>query len=135
MYKFPFSLPPFYTAIVRCLGVLEGLAIEVDGRFKIINGAYPYIAGRVLTDPQLQVLLPSRALLSSRFLVGALSSTARLSAGLAGVHGDDEAEPRALGPARGAAAVGVVGRGLGASTGHQSLRRLSLQARKRPPPL
>ncbi|KAJ1494065.1 hypothetical protein T484DRAFT_1766554, partial [Baffinella frigidus] len=53
-YKFPFALPPFYTAIVRCLGVLEGLAIEVDGRFKIINSAYPYIAGRVLTDPQLQ---------------------------------------------------------------------------------
>lgn len=29
MYKFPFSLPPFYIAIIRCLGVLEGLAIQV----------------------------------------------------------------------------------------------------------
>jgi len=54
MYKFPFKLPPYYTAIVRCLGVLEGLAIQVDGQFKIINNAYPYIASRVLTDPQLQ---------------------------------------------------------------------------------
>ena len=30
MYKFPFSLPPFYIAIIRCLGVLEGLAIQVS---------------------------------------------------------------------------------------------------------
>ena len=29
MYQFPFSLPPFYIAIIRCLGVLEGLAIQV----------------------------------------------------------------------------------------------------------
>jgi predicted unusual protein kinase regulating ubiquinone biosynthesis (AarF/ABC1/UbiB family) len=29
MYKFPFSLPPFYIAIIRCLGVLEGLALQV----------------------------------------------------------------------------------------------------------
>lgn len=30
MYKFPFSLPPYYIAIIRCLGVLEGLAIQVQ---------------------------------------------------------------------------------------------------------
>lgn len=29
MYKFPFSLPPFYISIIRCLGVLEGLALQV----------------------------------------------------------------------------------------------------------
>ena len=29
MYTYPFSLPPFYIAIIRCLGVLEGLAIQV----------------------------------------------------------------------------------------------------------
>jgi aarF domain-containing kinase len=50
MYKFPFSLPPFYIAIIRCLGVLEGLAIEVDEDFRIIQDAYPYIASRLLTD-------------------------------------------------------------------------------------
>lgn len=57
MYKFPFNLPPYYTAIVRCLGVLEGLAIQVDGKFRIINDAYPYVASRVLSDPQLQDIL------------------------------------------------------------------------------
>merc|ERR1719198_875732 len=52
MYKFPFSLPPFYIAIIRCLGVLEGLAIQVDRDFRIISDAYPYIASRLLTGPQ-----------------------------------------------------------------------------------
>lgn len=31
MYTFPFSLPPYYIAIIRCLGVLEGVAIQVRG--------------------------------------------------------------------------------------------------------
>lgn len=50
MYKFPFSLPPFYIAIIRCLGVLEGLAIQIDNNFRIVKDAYPYIASRLLTD-------------------------------------------------------------------------------------
>ncbi|KAL9181782.1 hypothetical protein ACHAXT_012125 [Thalassiosira profunda] len=50
MYKFPFSLPPFYISIIRCLGVLEGLAIQVDPNSRIISEAYPYVANRVLTD-------------------------------------------------------------------------------------
>jgi aarF domain-containing kinase len=52
MYTYPFSLPPFYIAIIRCLGVLEGLAIQVDPKAQIISEAYPYVASRVLTDSQ-----------------------------------------------------------------------------------
>jgi len=52
MYTYPFSLPPFYIAIIRCLGVLEGLAIQVDPQARIISEAYPYVASRVLTDSQ-----------------------------------------------------------------------------------
>ena len=51
-YTYPFSLPPFYISIIRCLGVLEGLAIQVDPEARIIKEAYPYVANRVLTDPQ-----------------------------------------------------------------------------------
>ena len=51
-YTFPFSLPPFYIAIIRCLGVLEGLAIQVDPSIKVISECYPYVASRVLTDRQ-----------------------------------------------------------------------------------
>jgi len=50
MYRFPFSLPPFYIAIIRCLGVLEGLAIQVDPKARIVSESYPYVASRVLTD-------------------------------------------------------------------------------------
>jgi hypothetical protein len=52
MYTYPFSLPPFYIAIIRCLGVLEGLAIQVDPQARVVSEAYPYVASRVLTDPQ-----------------------------------------------------------------------------------
>jgi len=52
MYTYPFTLPPFYISIIRCLGVLEGLAIQVDPQARIISEAYPYVASRVLTDPQ-----------------------------------------------------------------------------------
>ena len=47
MYKYPFSLPPFYIAVIRCLGVLEGVAMEVDNSFAIVKDAYPYIASRL----------------------------------------------------------------------------------------
>lgn len=59
MYTFPFSLPPYYTAVIRCLGVLEGVAIQVDRESRIISDAYPYIASRLLTDsaPELQSAL------------------------------------------------------------------------------
>jgi len=50
MYTYPFSLPPFYIAIIRCLGVLEGISIQVDPTFTIIKEAYPYIASLLLTD-------------------------------------------------------------------------------------
>lgn len=51
MFDYPFTLPAYYTAIIRCLGVLEGVAIQVDPNFKILNEAYPYIASKLLTDP------------------------------------------------------------------------------------
>jgi predicted unusual protein kinase regulating ubiquinone biosynthesis (AarF/ABC1/UbiB family) len=37
MYTYPFSLPPFYIAIIRCLGVLEGLAIQVSKSYAQSN--------------------------------------------------------------------------------------------------
>ncbi len=51
LYRYPFSLPPFYIAIIRCLGVLEGLAIQVDPKARVISAAYPYVASRVSMGP------------------------------------------------------------------------------------
>ena len=48
----PFSLPPFYTLIVRTLTILEGLALSVDPSFRLIKGAYPFIAKQILQNPE-----------------------------------------------------------------------------------
>ncbi|RYG66473.1 AarF/ABC1/UbiB kinase family protein [archaeon] len=37
MYKFPFSLPPYYISIIRCLGVLEGLAMQVGAVYSMVS--------------------------------------------------------------------------------------------------
>jgi len=57
MFEFSFHVPPFYTAIVRCLGVLEGLALSSSPDFKIIQNAYPYVSYRLLTDENLRPCL------------------------------------------------------------------------------
>ena len=61
MYAYPFSLPPFYTSMLRCLGVLEGVALQVDPSVAVIHAAYPYVAARLLTErsPRLQAALAS----------------------------------------------------------------------------
>jgi predicted unusual protein kinase regulating ubiquinone biosynthesis (AarF/ABC1/UbiB family) len=42
-----FRIPPFYSLIVRTLTILEGLALSVDPDFRLIRGAYPFIAKQV----------------------------------------------------------------------------------------
>ncbi|WP_320663571.1 ABC1 kinase family protein [Prochlorococcus sp. MIT 1223] len=50
MYKFPFQLPPYYALIIRSLITLEGIALSVDPKFKILGAAYPYFAKRLIED-------------------------------------------------------------------------------------
>lgn len=59
-YNLPFQIPPFFTLIARTLTIYEGLARYVDADFKLIRGAYPYIAAQILDsddNPDLQKLL------------------------------------------------------------------------------
>jgi len=46
-----FLLPTFYIATIRSLGILEGLAIEVDPKARVISAAYPYVTSRVSMGP------------------------------------------------------------------------------------
>ena len=55
MYKFPFQLPPYYALIIRSLITLEGIALSVDPKFKILGAAYPYFARRLMEDPDPQL--------------------------------------------------------------------------------
>jgi len=50
-YLLPFSLPPFYSLIIRTLTILEGLALSVDPSFRLVRGAYPFIAKQILSSP------------------------------------------------------------------------------------
>ncbi|MFM7426272.1 MAG: ABC1 kinase family protein [Elainella sp.] len=69
MYEFPFRVPAYYALIIRSLVTLEGIAINVDPNFKVLNKAYPYVAKRLLTDssPQLQSSLQDLLFKDGRF--------------------------------------------------------------------
>lgn len=51
MYRFPFQVPPYYALIIRSLVTLEGIALSINPKFKILGAAYPYFATRLLVDP------------------------------------------------------------------------------------
>ncbi|XP_048331114.1 uncharacterized protein LOC107419899 isoform X3 [Ziziphus jujuba] len=51
MYEFNFSLPPDYALVIRALGSLEGTAKVLDPDFKVVESAYPFVIGRLLSDP------------------------------------------------------------------------------------
>jgi len=46
-----FSTPPFFTVIIRSLTILEGVALSVDPRFRLVRGSYPYVL-RSLLQPE-----------------------------------------------------------------------------------
>ncbi|KAF5456859.1 hypothetical protein F2P56_026292 [Juglans regia] len=63
MYEFNFSLPPDYALVIRALGSLEGTAKVLDPDFKVIESAYPFVIGRLLEDPDLDMRKILRELL------------------------------------------------------------------------
>ncbi len=44
-----FSTPPFFTIIIRSLTILEGMALSVDPKFRLVRGAYPYVLRQLLS--------------------------------------------------------------------------------------
>ena len=53
--RLPFRLPPFYSLIIRSLTILEGLALHVDPSFRLVKGAYPFIARQILSEPSAEM--------------------------------------------------------------------------------
>ena len=45
-------MPGYYALIIRSLTVLEGLALQADPDYDLLNQAYTYMASRLLTDPE-----------------------------------------------------------------------------------
>lgn len=49
--RFPFVFNDYFLNNLRCLGILEGLALNADPDFNILNVVYPYVVKKMLTDP------------------------------------------------------------------------------------
>lgn len=59
--KYHFSMPPYYTLVLRSLASFEGLAMVADPNFKTFESAYPYVVKKLLTDNS----VPMRKILHS----------------------------------------------------------------------
>lgn len=61
MYKFKFQIPSYFSLVIRSLAVLEGIAISINPKYKVLGSTYPWIAKKVLTDrsPKLNSSLQS----------------------------------------------------------------------------
>eukprot|EP00871_Galdieria_phlegrea_P004558 jgi/Galph1/5102/GphlegSOOS_G3781.1 len=46
---YPFRIPTQFASIIRCLTMLEGLALQVDPNFHIVEEAYPFIIVRLFS--------------------------------------------------------------------------------------
>ena len=50
MFEYPFRVPARFALIIRAVVSQEGLALRLDPQFKILRFAYPYVAKRLLTE-------------------------------------------------------------------------------------
>ncbi|GJD10934.1 Uncharacterized protein Gasu2_50970 [Galdieria sulphuraria] len=57
--SYPIRIPPKFALVIRCLTMLEGLALQNDPSFHIVEQAYPFILQRLLSD---SYSLPPQAL-------------------------------------------------------------------------
>ena len=44
-----FKTPPFFTTILRSLTILEGFALNVDSKFRLVRGSYPFVLAQLLS--------------------------------------------------------------------------------------
>eukprot|EP00850_Spirogloea_muscicola_P000970 SM000003S11215 [mRNA] locus=s3:1611199:1615417:+ [translate_table: standard] len=48
--EYVFVIPPYFALILRAFGVLEGIGLDNDPNYAIVNECYPYMSKRLLTD-------------------------------------------------------------------------------------
>uniref|UniRef100_A0A6U4G8K4 Protein kinase domain-containing protein n=1 Tax=Phaeomonas parva TaxID=124430 RepID=A0A6U4G8K4_9STRA len=46
--KFPLQIPPYFALIIRAFSTLEGLGLQLDPKFSIVEACFPYLARRLL---------------------------------------------------------------------------------------
>lgn len=48
--QYPFQVPSFFALILRSFSVIEGIALQVDPNYAIVQECFPYLSRRLLTD-------------------------------------------------------------------------------------
>ncbi|WP_320664712.1 ABC1 kinase family protein [Prochlorococcus sp. MIT 1223] len=56
MFDYPFRVPARFALIIRAVISQEGLALKLDSNFQIVSLAYPYVAKRLLTSDETEML-------------------------------------------------------------------------------
>ncbi|XP_060183828.1 protein ACTIVITY OF BC1 COMPLEX KINASE 1, chloroplastic-like [Lycium barbarum] len=51
VYNYPIRIPERFSLVIRSLLTQEGICLTLEPRFKFLEVAYPYVAKRLLTDP------------------------------------------------------------------------------------
>jgi predicted unusual protein kinase regulating ubiquinone biosynthesis (AarF/ABC1/UbiB family) len=51
--QFPLKFGDYFLSNLKCLAMLEGLALKADPDFKVLDIVYPFVVSKVLTDPAL----------------------------------------------------------------------------------
>mmetsp|Transcript_27763 Transcript_27763/g.36392 ORF Transcript_27763/g.36392 Transcript_27763/m.36392 type:complete len:773 (+) Transcript_27763:38-2356(+) len=49
--KFPIQIPPYWSLVIRCLTIQEGIALQDDPNFKVVDAGYPFIVRQFLSSP------------------------------------------------------------------------------------
>jgi len=95
--EYPLRVPPYFILVLRAFGTLEGLGLQVDGNFAVLDGLFPYMARRLVTDenPRIKSALKS-------FLYGtngklSISRLQRLSRGFGSFTNEMKSSPSGAG--------------------------------------
>ena len=91
------QVPPAFTLILRCFSTLEGIALQSDPQYSIVQECFPYLARRLLTDDDPR----AREALRQLLFVGdqiSLERVRRVVEGLSSYTVDGLSSPRPAAP-------------------------------------
>lgn len=61
--EYPVRIPPYFVLILRAFSTIEGLGLQADSAYGIVDECFPYLARRLLTDPNPRVRASLRTFL------------------------------------------------------------------------
>lgn len=55
-YRFPIRIPPYWSLVIRCLTILEGIALNYNPQFRVVKAVYPLVVRFLLRSSGTPVL-------------------------------------------------------------------------------